>query len=303
MEERKLSSDIITAVISVFLSAALILATVIFCNYLSFMAIIDGNGIATIARSASQEVLEENIPTISENMENFGFKGEKVEKFLRSEAVKDAGELYGQDVFAALQGDTVGEAQFTTENVQAALISNLDELVDIATDKGMDDEAVLKAESKLVDAIKKNTGSVVEKVTTKKEIAKTVKNTGIQDLVKAISSPNIKIFFWVTIIVCAIAILALRYYKFGGFIWVGTNLIISSVFLVVIIVLGATGAISYILSGIIRQEIIANSVVWVFTKAMIGNCATVIVIAILCFIIFNFLKKHLSQIKNKVSKK
>lgn len=291
MKERKMSSDIITAIISVFLSTGLIIVTVIFSLYLSLLSFVEGGGIADIAKNLSRQTLEE-APVITQTVEKYGFKEEKVDEFLKSDAVKEASELYGKDIIAAMQGDTEGEAEFTTEKVQAVMVNHLDELVDIATEKGMEEEKILATESKIMEAIKKSTSTVVKTVTTKKEIVKGIEKSGLEDFAHAVSNPSVKTVFLIILIALCIAIYTLRYYKFGGLVWLGTDFIFSAAVLLVIIILSVTGVFSSLLSGVIVDGVITDSVIWALTKDVIVACAVLVLITVLCFVGFNLLKKY-----------
>lgn len=294
MKEQKLSSDISTAVISVLLSTVLILLAVLLSVYYSAVGLFSRDGMSNTARYIGYEGLRNEFSAIGKSFAKYGANEQNADKFLRSAAVKDAAALYGEDIISVLKGDVSGEAKFNTENVQTALVKNLDGLVDIFAGENVPEEKALEIESKIVSAIKNNTEKVVKTVADKKEISKLVKNSGLEFLFKTAFNPTVKTIIWLLFILIALLILFLRYYNFGGFVWLGTDLIFSSVIELVTIIILFCGAYGMLFG----QDTVMNALIFIFAVYMILAFLLNIAAAIFMYVVHGKLKKFLKRRKN-----
>ena len=292
MKERKLSSDIGSAIISVLLCAILILCSVTLSLYYSAMYLFSGNGMSDVARFMGYSALKTEISAIGKNFNKYGVDPENADEFLNSKAVQDAAALYGEDIVAVFRGDTSTEAKFNTKNVQAAMVTNLDELVDIFTNKDMTEDEALKMESKIVATIKNDTESVVKKITTKQELTKKVKSSGMEYFLKLLFNPSACKLMLILIGIISLLIIILRYYNFGGFAWLGTSFVFSSILLLCCFIAAITGAIHYMLLGVMNLGPVTDSFVWTFAKGLCINTFLHITIFILLYVVFAKLKKR-----------
>lgn len=287
MKERKISTDILSAVFSVFLSTALIVLTLVLSLYLALSSFTQGNAFGAVAENIGSEAIKSEMPAIAKSIEKYGFKGEKFDEFLGSDAIKEIGKLYGKDLSAALQGDTKSEAQFTASNIKGAMIINLDELVNIAVDKDTTDEKALELERKIVKTIKSSKCNVIKTLSTKKELAKEISNSGFEGVLQVISDPSIKTALWIIVIALCVGVFALRYYKLGGLVWLGTDFIFVAVILLVLIILSISGVFSMLLG----QDTVTKSVIWVFTVRLIIALVVTVLMAVGFYTSYGILKK------------
>ncbi len=286
MKEQKISTDIFSAILSVFLSAALIILTVVLVLNITVSSFAKGNALGNAFKNLGSEIIKQEMPSVAKDIEKYGFKNEKFDAFLKSNAVKDIGKLYGKDFVTALQCDEKAETQFTKDNIKGAMVVNLSELIEIIDDKA-DEEQGLKIERKIVKTIRNGKCNIIKEVSTKRELIKEIDNSGFEDLIKFVSNPNSKRTFLIICLILAIAVFALRYYKFGGLAWIGTDLIFSAVILLVLIVLSLSGAFSMMFGA----DAITSAVIKAFGLNLVVAFVVVLAISISCYVAGNILKK------------
>lgn len=290
MKERGMTSDILTALISVFSSFVLILLIVLFAAYTSLMYVLDDGGVNSVVRNVGYTNIAESNKAVKSSLKAYGIDDENLDEFMKSKGVKEAISLYGKDLKSAISGDMDSKPVFTTENVQAAMVKNLDELVEIIAEEGLSEEEALLVESRIVAAIKKTTDKVVKNAQSRDDIALLVSKSGFSGLLEFLTSPSLKGLFIVVILILCIAIIALRYYKFGGLIWIGVDFSISAVFTLILGFISIFGVFSYLFvddgysTAVAVEKTLALRI---FFSALI-----IILIAVLFFIVYDFCKKR-----------
>lgn len=286
MNEQKISIDIFSAILSVFLSAALIILTVVLVLNITLSSFANGNALGNAFKNLGSETIKQEMPGVAKDIEKYGFKGEKFDDFLKSNAVKDIGKLYGKDFFAALQGDDKSELQFTKDNIKGAMVINLSELIEIINGDA-DKEQGIKIEKKIVKTIRNGKCNIIKEVSTKKELINEINNSGFEALIKFISNSKFKKILLLICLVLAIAIFLLRYYKFGGLVWIGTDLIFSAAILLVLIVLSLSGVFSMMFGA----NVITAAAINAFGLNLIIAFVVILSISISCYVVCNILKK------------
>ena len=299
MKERNLSSDLTTAVISVFLSVFLIILTVVFALSESVQNLISPAGVTDIVRNVGYDNLTEEIPALEKSFRKYGFTGVRGEEFLDSRAVEGICGLYSKDITSAMKLDTESDEQFTAENIQKEMILDLSGLVSILTDGSDDQEERLESEEGIIAGIKEVNSDIFKEIPLKEDLMKSVEDSGISWVTGIIADSGSNIVLLIFILVLSIGIYTLRVYCRGGLIWLGVDFIISGFFTVLLSVLAATGLADYMLSGIFDFDTFFDSAVSVFVKYMIISGSLMFIAAVVSFVVFAGLKKSKNSPKKK----
>lgn len=295
MKERGMTSDIVTALFSVFSSIVLIILIVLYAVYSSLFYVVDSGGINAIVKTVGYSNFSEGNNEVKKSLKAYGVDDNTIDDFLSSNAAKEVYVLYSEDVLAAFRGEMDSKPRFTTENVQAAMVKNLDELVEIIVDEDATEQEALLAESRIVAAIKKTTDKLVKSIPSREKIAEGIAKAGMTDFLGFISNPSLKGFLIAIIIALCIALLILRYYKLGGFIWIGVDFCVAAVLALVVGLLAMFGVYSYMFASEITVTI--ESLERVFALQMFLRVFVIIVLAIIAFLGFKFIKKFISKHK------
>ncbi len=295
MKERKLSSDISTAAVSVVLSVLLIILIVFGTLLFTFRNVASPKGIASVASKTSNIQIFKEIPTFDEALKDYGFKDEEAEKFLKSDAGEAVFDLYVKDISAHLSNKKDYAPVFNKENVSLEIIKNLDELVEIVTDDVSDEKEILAAESRLVKQIREETGTFLENIPTVKTVCKTIDDSGYGSVLVVLNNPSFSKILIAAIIILCIVIYILRYYKFGGFIWLGTDFVISFVISLTLTIMFAFGFLEYIIGFFISEQNIIGAFANAGFGTMVVSCIITALLSAVFFIAFGVCKKHFGK--------
>lgn len=296
MKERKLSSDVSTAAISVVLSVLLIILTVFGAFVFTFRNIASPKGFAKVASKTSSIQLFKDIPSLDKALSDYGFEGESAEKFLKSDAAEAIFGLYIKDMSANLSDKKNYTPVFNKENVSLEMIKSLDELVKILTYDVSDENEIIAAESRLVKRIREDTDNFVKNIPTVKTVCKSINNSGYGSLLVDLNNPLISKILMVVILILCIGIYILRYYEFGGFIWLGTDFVISFVMILTLTIISGFGFSEYVISFFISEQDIISAASKVALLWMIISCVITALLFTVSFIAFGVCRKHF---KNK----
>lgn len=292
MKERGLSADITTAIVSVILSMVLILLSLFGALYFPFQSTTAPKNLSKVASEIGAEQVFREYPAVKTNFEKFGFQGEKAQKFLESEAFKEIFELYGKDMTSFLSGDTKQKTALTKEKVSEILVNHLDELVSIAAVGISDETQILAAESRIIKQIRDGSDDLIKSLPTVEKLCNTIKKSGYGDILATLAKPQVSKFIIVIFLVLCLVIYALRYYGFGGFLWLGTSFAIILVGCVLLTAMFATGFSEYLVSIVMNKQSIISAVA---ELALIKMIVVSVVMALLCaasFVAYGMCKKR-----------
>jgi len=159
-------------------------------------------------------------------------------KLFDSDAAKEFFRLYTQDLAAALAGTYTAETAVANGQVLRDLAhTHIDDMVDIigALDTEADRENIRQELLKFVD---ENADDLLDSLS----VETIVQDNGLSDMQEIINVlPTV---LWVLIGVCVLLaglIYACRYYRFGGFIWIGVNAGIAAVLMLGVTVIIKSG--------------------------------------------------------------
>jgi len=299
MKERKIASDISTAIISVFLSFALIFLMVFLCFYSSFQSVLQPKGLSNLAKNIGYAELMSDNAQIKNAFAGYGVNEQNASDFLTSKAVEDACALYSQDIFAALDGDVKSESKFTIKNVQSALAVNLDSMVDAVYNENSKAGDRITTEKRVVATIKKIDKKFINSVPSKKKLAKDAQNSDLWWILSTFNS-SLKDIILIVIIIIIAAIFVLRFYKLGGFLWLSTAFLITTAVLATVMILCITGVMNYFFSMFIGN-MASNAFVLVFSEGIISGCLLTFAVGIAMILVYVLLKKRFFKKENEIT--
>ncbi len=291
MKEQKLSTDILTSVISVILSTVLIVAIVIFGLFSSVKSLFSPKCCADIAGLADLSELFEDNPTLQKTLEKYGLDYSNMSKFLGSKATEGVFALYLEDVTANLKGDKSHKARFTAENVGGAMICHLDEMVEIAVGKSPTAEESSKAEKQIVAALRNDCEELVNSFPTPKAFANKLMSAGVGDLLLITNNDLVERALRTVIIVLSLGIFVLRYYKLRGFLWLGVDYIISGGILLILTILPLVGLVGMLISGVFATGTVLKSSELIFSLRILLNALMYMGISVVGFFCYSKGKK------------
>jgi len=296
MKERKIASDITTAVVSVFLSFLSIALIVVFCLHSSFESILKPEGLADMANNIGYEGLVRNNPEIKKAFAGYGVDADNAKEFLDTKGVENVCALYSQDIFATFDGDVKSQREFNVKNVKAALVIDLDGIVNSVYNE--DDKSASKStiEKRVVSTIKKVDEKFIKSFPNKNKMSKEIDGNAMGWIFGSFSS-SFQDIVLISVIVALIAIFVLRYYKFGGLIWISTILFIATAILAIIMILCVTGVIGYMFSMFVDKYAL-NAFVIVFSQGIVKGCIFTLSGAVVSIFVYVFLKKRF--LKNEI---
>ena len=206
--------------------------------------------------------------------------------------------LYGEDVYSVLMGEEDSKSKVNVKNVQKALVNNLDELLEIQIDDGMKEEKILEKESSLISSIKNNSDLLVKSFPTKNETKNDFMFLSEENIVSVLFDPAMLAGLITLIITLFVGLLALRYYNFGGFVWISVSYIIVGVVIAIFAILSLIGLFDFLLLGIVEQGV-------VFVAIRESIAFELIVGSVICFAIAIFLlalRKFFKKLSFLISK-
>lgn len=230
MKERNKTVNVITAIVAVLLSILLVptlFATglVAAANSATSPAVM-GNLITNTVQNIDFEQLILDSVEDSDISEEVLKEARTVTALLDSKAAKEFFSMYARDVAATLNGSyDPANASVSVQSVTDLANNHVDELVDalVALEPDADREEIRSA---ILTFVEENAGELLDSL----KIENIVDMDGLTEITNALNL--LKKVTWVLLGVCLVLaglIYACRYYRFGGFIWLGVDFGISAV--------------------------------------------------------------------------
>lgn len=224
MKQRNTAVNILTAFVATLLSIVLVLA-------------LFATGLVGAARTAVTPKAMENM--ITQTVQDIDFEqlligsaednnvsqedlaqAQIINELMNSEAAQEFFALYAKDMAAALSGTYTAEnAAVSGQVIRDLAEKHIDDMVDILgeLDSEADREQIRQEVLKYID---ENADTLLGDMS----VETIVSDSGLTDVVEVIDVlPTI---LWVLVAVCAVLaglIYACRYYRFGGFMWIGVD--------------------------------------------------------------------------------
>lgn len=249
MTSRNKAVNIITAILAVLLSILLVLSLFATGLVAAVSSTTSPATIRNLITNAVQEIDFEQIIIDSAQDNNISeeqlAQARTITALLDSPVAKEFFSLYAQDVAATLSGTyDPANAAVSVASITALANDHIDDLVDIvgAVDTAVDKEQIRQEVLKFVE---ENAAELLESV----KIENIVDVEGLSEITQVLAL--LKTATWIMLGVCLVLgglIYACRYYRFGGFIWLGVDSGIAA-----LMVLGVM--------RLIRTPLVVNAVV------------------------------------------
>ena len=227
MKTRHVAVNILTGFFATLLCILLVVVAFATVLYSSVTALLTPQNISALAQSAVDEVVQQIDPEnmVQENEElhqaivDMGLPAEAVTDLLQSEAADQIIDLYARDVAGLLAGEELGNV--TPEAIHEILNNNIDEIVGIATEIAGEEVNVEELKAQIVTFVNENADKIVKVLPPVEVLAEPLMESEVANTIQMTTNPAI---LWVAILVCVVLaglVYALRWYRYGGFMWIG----------------------------------------------------------------------------------
>ncbi len=303
-----------TGFFAVILSIVLVVTVVATALYSSVTTLITKEKMVQVTQTIINGVVEEINPetlitendTVKENIEELGLSTEAVTGLLQSDACKEVVEIYTQDMADLLMGKEV-TAGLTPEKLKEIVGNNLEEIADIAVEMTGETDKKEELKEMITETFDSQADKLVESLPTPHEVIQPVVESGVLETVQKATSPAI---LWIAVGVCllmAALVYLLRYYRFGGLLWIGIDLLLGGLLLIAInAAIGSvfvTGLLNEMAQGLTP---VLDATVSVYTTGLSVRMFLVLGLALLCIggyiaLYVTVLKKNPVMAKNAVA--
>ena len=230
LKKRNVAVNILTAFVASLLSILLILSLLVASLYNVTIHSVSAKSISKMLRTTIVEMVESvdfeeiilNNETVKENVEELNISTEAVGELLQSEAANEVINLLSEDAANLLTGKG-DETLLTAEALIGIVKEHADDLADIAVE--MTDEPLDKEELKtqIVETIERDADELTQALPNVQTIRKELVKEVPIDEINALLNPT---WLWAAYGVCLLLaglIYACRWYRFGGFCWLGID--------------------------------------------------------------------------------
>ena len=260
----------------------------IFCILLvvsSFLAVIAGT-VSSVVQPKTIVKFVEKIDLVevlsdsmggSEALEEEGIPVELFNEIKETDFAKAVISGYAEGISAAILGNEIPES-LTEEKLLALLDDNFDEIVEIVEEYVPEDQKIDLSKEEIKKVVEENVGELAKSLPTVKEVVTMVKvEETIPAEVKFLFGPTLTIGFAVAAVVLAGIIYALRFWRFGGFMWIGVSTAVTAL-LVGALSFGGTALLPALKEGMGSMGAIADTGALVITGQL--NTALIILVAV-----------------------
>ena len=235
MKKRSLAVNILTAILAVFISVILVVVLIGTSIYHVVLTTITPDSISDMVQTTVDDYVESpdfeqlilDNEAVQENIEELGITAEAVGKLMQSEAADKIIDLLSADFASVVSGSQ--EINLTPEALVAIVKEHADELAEIAAEMSGEPLDKFEIKQQIIDIVEQDaerlTAMMPDVQTLRQDIQS---NANIQPIL-ALLNPT---YLWAAYGVClvlALLIYACRYYRYGGFLWLGVDVLLASV--------------------------------------------------------------------------
>lgn len=235
MKKRHIAVNIITAILAVMLSALLVVSVTTTALYSVVLNTVTPDSLSRMVTTTVtdfvespdfEEMILEN-DTVQENIEHWGITTEAVGDLLQSDAAQEVIDLLAADFSNLLTG--VDETNLTPDVLLNIVKEHADDLADIAVQYA--DEPVDKEEVKnlIISTVEENKEDLTASFPSVESIrAEVITDNSAIEMVLSFLNP---LYLWAALGLClvlALLVYLCRCYRFGGFMWLGVDGLLST---------------------------------------------------------------------------
>lgn len=242
MKKRNLAVNILTAILAVLISIVLIVSLTATSLYNVALTAITPASISDMMQTTVDDYVESpdfeqlilDNEAVQNNITELGIPAETVGKLMQSEAADQVIDLLSADFANAVSGSE--EVNLTPEALLAIVKENADELADIAIE--MADEPLDKAEIKqqILDIVEQDAEQLTAMIPDVNSLRQEIQSNADVAPILALLNPT---YLWAAYGVClvlALLIYACRYYRYGGLLWLGVDVLLAGIPLLLVTV-------------------------------------------------------------------
>ena len=164
----------------------------------------------------------------AESDEGSGVPVELINEIKETEFAKTVLSGYSEGIVAALKGDEIPEG-LSEEEILALIDKDIDDLVNVVKEFIPEEEKGKLTDDELKTFVKEGVGELAKSLPTVEEVVTMVKVEEVVPAeVKVLFGPKVTIALAVVALVLAGIIYALRFWRFGGFMWIGVSTVITA---------------------------------------------------------------------------
>lgn len=242
MKQQKSAASVLTAILAVLISFGLISTVILTVVFGGFCAMLKPDNLTKLVQSIDYSALIEGFVENVEIDTSYGdetaadaetgalgaMEGEMLNAIMESDTMNTLIGEYMDGVTSVFYGGEAVEG-LTADRFKEVVDENMDEIVGIVMDYVGDTGAT---EDQVRDEIKALVDESAEDVVSNFPTAEEIKESMGQDAIDVLTNVFNSTYFYMMIAVCAVdalLIYACRHKNFGGFMWVGVDLIIAGV--------------------------------------------------------------------------
>ncbi len=285
--KRNPAVNVIAAILAVLLSIALVVTAFGAVIFHMLSSATKANQLSDFLGEIDYSAFLPNGEELFDSMGDLPVNNQLVNEIMGSDAVKEVIDQYAQGFDAALSGEPA--EGLTVEGILQIADENMDELVDIIQENVEleIDEQTLRTE--ISKAVKENAPELLESLPAPQAILEEM-DPQVTEALKTVFDPMIAVTLLIVSLVLAALIYACRWYRFGGFIWIGVDSVIVS-FLVGIIMIALNGAKSLLLGILPLDFSVLNAATAVLNRCLLIDLLILIGAAVLFMVLGVVLKR------------
>lgn len=272
----------------------------------SFTAVLTGT-VSSIAQPKTIVKFVEQIDLVEvlsdamgapDSSDESGIPAELINEFKETEFAKTVISSYAEGIAAAIKGDEISDSLSEAELLQL-IDNNLDDLVGMVKEYAPEEAMQELSEEELKSFVKEGIGEFAKQLPTVKEVVTMVKvEEVIPAEVKVLFGPTLTITLAVIALVLAGIIYALRFWRFGGFMWIGVSSFVTALF-VCALSLGSSIILPALKETMGSMGALFDSAALVITGQL--NIALIILIAIAIIFIAGYIVLYKLVVKKKIA--
>ena len=213
----------------------------------------------------------------SDSDEEAGIPAEVIDKVKETDFAKAVLSNYTEGIVAAVKGEEIPES-LSHEEILALIDKDLDDIVEVVEEYIPEDAKGELSKEELKTFVKEGVGELAKSLPSVKEVVTMVKiEETIPAEVKFLFGPTLTIGFAVAALVLAGIIYALRFWRFGGFMWIGVSSAVTAL-LVGILSFGSTAVLPTLKEGLGAMSSLVDTSALIITGQL--NIALIILIVV-----------------------
>ena len=242
LKKRHIAVNILTAIAAVFLGVLLVVCLLGTSLYHVAVRSVSAKSIAEMTRTTVTELVEsvdfEEVilknETVKQNIEELDISTDAVGELLQSDAANEVIDLLAADAAGLLNGDT--DTHLTADALIRIVKNHADDLAEIAAEMTNEPDRKEELEALIVETVERDAEELTKALPDMEALrSEIVDEIPVTDLGELLNPAVLWAAYGLCLILAALIYLC-RWYRFGGFCWLGVNSLLVGGLLAVIAV-------------------------------------------------------------------